>query len=198
MCERWDFRRGFSIDWSRHKIDLKITRKDRGLFAKRPYLQPPDRNTDRSFSRTGTCPGASNPRSSEQLGAWVRCKMERGDQGDRKGVLTCDWDEGRRPEIGGQRRRLASSPARAGQRCWLPAAGAASAQAGRRPRAGARGSALPFIGARARTPRPMAAAPWPCRPWPSRPDGLGRAGWPQGRGAERVQAGRAHGLGPNR
>jgi hypothetical protein len=41
MCERWDFRRGFSIDRSRHKIDLKITRKVRGLFAKRPYLQPP-------------------------------------------------------------------------------------------------------------------------------------------------------------
>jgi hypothetical protein len=36
MCERWDFRRGFSIYWSRHKIDLKITRKARGLFAKRP------------------------------------------------------------------------------------------------------------------------------------------------------------------
>jgi hypothetical protein len=32
MCERWDFRRGFSIYWSRHKIDLKITRKARGVL----------------------------------------------------------------------------------------------------------------------------------------------------------------------
>jgi hypothetical protein len=45
MCEWWDFCRGFSIEGARHKIDLKITRKARGLFAKRPYLQPPDRNT---------------------------------------------------------------------------------------------------------------------------------------------------------
>jgi hypothetical protein len=42
MCDGWDFRRGFSIDWSRQKTDVKITRKARGLFAKRPYLlQPP-------------------------------------------------------------------------------------------------------------------------------------------------------------
>jgi hypothetical protein len=41
MCERWDFRRGFSIDWSRHKTDLKITRNARGLFAKQPYLLQP-------------------------------------------------------------------------------------------------------------------------------------------------------------
>jgi hypothetical protein len=46
MCERWDFRRGFSIDWSRHKIDL--TRKDRA------YSQ-----TDLIFNlETGTRTGA--------------------------------------------------------------------------------------------------------------------------------------------
>jgi hypothetical protein len=33
---------------------IRITKKDRGLDANRPYLQPPDR-TDRSFSRTRTC-----------------------------------------------------------------------------------------------------------------------------------------------
>jgi hypothetical protein len=33
MWERWDFRRGFYTDWSRHKTDLKITWKARGLFA---------------------------------------------------------------------------------------------------------------------------------------------------------------------
>jgi hypothetical protein len=54
MCEGWDFRRGFSIKGARHKIDLKITRKTRGLFAKRPYLQPPDRNTD--SARRGSRP----------------------------------------------------------------------------------------------------------------------------------------------
>jgi hypothetical protein len=70
--------------------DLKITTEDRDLDANPPYLQPPDRNTGRSSSRTGTGTGASNPRSSEQLEAWVRCKTERGDQEDRKGVLTCD------------------------------------------------------------------------------------------------------------
>jgi hypothetical protein len=56
----------------------------------------------------------------------------------------------------------------------------------------------PLEGRRRACHRPMAAVLWPCRPWPTWPDGLGRAGWPQGRGAERVRAGRAHGLGPNR
>jgi glucose-6-phosphate dehydrogenase assembly protein OpcA len=99
MCEGWDFRRGFSIKGARHKIDLKITRKTRGLFAKRPYLQPPDRNTDSSFfSRTRTRTGASNPQGSGRVGARVRCKTERG---DRKGVLT-----GVETEVGGRNSKV--------------------------------------------------------------------------------------------
>jgi hypothetical protein len=34
MCERWDLSRGFSIDWSRNKIYLKITKKPRVLNTK--------------------------------------------------------------------------------------------------------------------------------------------------------------------
>jgi hypothetical protein len=115
LCEGWDFRRGFSIKGARHKIDLKITRKTRGLFAKRPYLQPPDRNTDKSFfSHTRTRTGASNPQGSGRVGARVRCKTERGDRGDRKGVLT-GWKTeggGRNPKVNaGLAARLSSSRA---------------------------------------------------------------------------------------
>jgi hypothetical protein len=144
MCEGWDFRRGFSIKGARHKIDLKITRKTRGLFAKRPYLQPPDGNTDRSFfSRTRTRTGASNPQGSGRVGARVRCKTERGDRGDRKGVLTGVEDGGRRPKSEGQRGTRGSVELQQG-------GGAAGSQggggAGRlRARRGARGGSAPLL-----------------------------------------------------
>jgi hypothetical protein len=49
MCESLDFRRGVSIDWSRHKIDLKITRI--GAYSQRDLI----------FNlQTGTRTGASH------------------------------------------------------------------------------------------------------------------------------------------
>jgi hypothetical protein len=49
-------------------------------------------------------PGASNPRGYGQLGAWMRCKTERGDREDRDDVLTRVGDEWERPDFGEGRR----------------------------------------------------------------------------------------------
>jgi hypothetical protein len=48
--------------------------------------------------------GASNRRGSGQLEAWVKAKTERGDQGDRRELLTGVGDEGERPDFRGDRR----------------------------------------------------------------------------------------------
>jgi hypothetical protein len=58
-------------------------------------------------------PDASNPQGSGRVGARVRCKTERGDRGDNKGVLTGVEDGGRRPKSevnGGGGARAARSP----------------------------------------------------------------------------------------
>jgi hypothetical protein len=73
-----------------------------GLIAKGPYLLPPWvwARTEHA-QRTGIeelATGAANPQGSGRVGARVRCKMERGDRGDCKGVLTRVEDGGRRPE----------------------------------------------------------------------------------------------------
>jgi hypothetical protein len=70
-------------------------------------------------------PSVSNPRGSGQLGAWMRCKTERGDREDRDDVLTRVGDERERPDFGEGRRpvilclravAMLQGPARDGKR----------------------------------------------------------------------------------
>jgi hypothetical protein len=91
-----------------------------------------------SLERTGTphaqehAPGASNPRASEQLGAWVRCKTERGDRGDRDDVLTSGGDGREWPDFGEDGRGRPWWPARSlciRRRCWTGRQGAMQAEA---------------------------------------------------------------------
>jgi hypothetical protein len=95
MCERWDFRRGFSIDWSRHKTDLKITRKARGLNTKQGVFFLLWIGTYKEGRGLQELLGLSNRQGSRQLGARARRKTDRGERGDLKDVLTTggDWRE---------------------------------------------------------------------------------------------------------
>jgi hypothetical protein len=173
MCEWWDYSRGFSIKGATHKIDLKFTRKDRGLFAKRPYILPPwvwARTVH--AQRTGTeelAPDAANPQGSGRVGARVRCKTERGDRGDRKDVLTIDGDGRMWPDLkvnGGAAVRLGQGASSAGRfrrrrrRCRAAARRLAGARAG----AHSKGQRLLLWGrARGRQPA-LAAAAMAARP----------------------------------
>jgi hypothetical protein len=145
-------------------------------------------------SKQGGSPGGSARRRLGRPRVRPRWGIGRGGRGELGGGLTSGGERRGGRQSGGQcQRRLGHQQVqqRHSDSAWAAALGRAT------------GSALPFMGGE-RPSLPWcarlgkAAAPWPCRPWPIRPDGRGRAGWPQGRGAEWVRAGRAHGLGPNR
>jgi hypothetical protein len=99
-------------------------------------LQP---GTNRSSSQTRTRTGASNLQGSGRVGARIRCKTERGDRGDRKGVLTCEGEERERPALavnaGGSsvRRRSGGAPVpgRAATTSFARCAGRATSRRGR-------------------------------------------------------------------
>jgi hypothetical protein len=149
-------------------------------------LQP---GTNRSSSQTRTRTGASNLQGSGRVGARVRCKTERGDRGDRKGVLTCEGEERERPALavnaGGSSVwcRSGGAPVRG-----RAAAASFARRAGRAASRRGRGSALlwgrgpPGSACRARTPEMRRRAAQQHR---LGPDGL-RVGRGRASGGRRV------------
>jgi hypothetical protein len=92
MCERWGFRRGFSVDWPRHKIGSKdFTRKSRGLIVKWNYLLPPSWDEQETPWRSGRR-WWGRPRAR----TW--CKTEGEDEGEFVEILTCGREWRRWPE----------------------------------------------------------------------------------------------------
>jgi hypothetical protein len=168
------------------KVDLLIFQILQGVKCKAATLSSSSSGqTDRTGQSKGGGSGGHGRRHSGRLGAWMRCKTERGDREDRDDVLTSGGGRRNRPDFCGQRRRrgwFVSSPAR---QCG----GAACAAAGggvTRPRAAGRarpagGGAL-YRGASPGTPAWKAAAAarpaaWlgPDGPWRAGPQA--RAGW---------------------
>jgi hypothetical protein len=130
----WNFCRGFSSDWSRHKIDLIITRKARGLNTKQGVFFLLWTGTYRKGHGLQELLGVSNRRGSRQLGAWGDAKLREEFEG-----ITMMCLPARKTEGGGQiskvnRRRIASSPARAGHVAsgWLQGGGGAASCRARR------------------------------------------------------------------
>jgi hypothetical protein len=158
-----------------------------------PASTPTSGHAHRSNQGGSGGPGGSARRRLGRPRVRPRWGIGRGGRGELGGGLTSGGERKGGRQSGGQRRRRLGH-----QQVRRRHSGSARAAALGR----ARGSALPLYGSEWpslpwRAHVGEVATPWPCRPWPIRPDGLGRAGWPQGRGAERVQAERAHGLGPN-
>jgi hypothetical protein len=99
MCERWDPSRGLSIDWSRHKIDLKITWKVQGPKGKTSFSYPQGEwRLSEHGRQTETLvaiksPGLWSPRCS---GEGRNRERERGGNMEHREVLTTVGSEGRR------------------------------------------------------------------------------------------------------
>jgi hypothetical protein len=130
MCERWDPSRGLSIDWSRHKIDLKITWKVQGPKGKTSFSYPQGEwRLSEHGRQTETLvaiksPGLWSPRCSGEGRNRERERREYGAQGGAhhgwKRREALDFEEGR--PVMKLRQRPARFPARRRVR-WTPGVG---------------------------------------------------------------------------
>jgi hypothetical protein len=105
MCESGIFCRRFCGKLVRHKIDLKFTRKARGLNTKEGVFFHLWTGTYRKGHGLQELLGVSNLRGSRQLGARPRHKTDRGGRGDLKDVLTTGGDRREWPDFKEGRRR---------------------------------------------------------------------------------------------
>jgi hypothetical protein len=87
------------MDWSRHKTDLKITRKARGLNTKQGVFFLLWTGTYREGRGLQELLGVSNRRGSRQLGARPRRKTDRGERWDLKDVLITGGDRREAPDF---------------------------------------------------------------------------------------------------
>jgi hypothetical protein len=99
MCERWDFCRGFSIDWSRHKNIPKDYRKAYGPKHKTGVFSYLGTKTNRNARGAEGSSWRRRRWRFGQRGARMRPGMRRGDWGDRVHVLTGVGAEGEEAEF---------------------------------------------------------------------------------------------------